>query len=294
MAAPKTTAAIDYGGKPGHAIFYFTLRYLGPLPAYTLLIVILPYYLLVRRQPRKLASYYLRHRFPGDNRWRRFFRTIYYYYQFGLVLIDQAAIGILGRERFKIEFHGREELYKSANNTRGTVLLTSHIGNWQTAMLTMEDLENRVNVLMRLENHTQERLSFNLQGGSRGMHIIDINGFMGGLVEASRALHNGEIVAIMGDRCEQARVSEVDFLGEKAGFPLTAFHLAEKTGSDLIMFLVVRTGKLAFKIEYCLLNDLHNQERGQAERYLTDYVRNLEKYLQSYPYMWFNYFNFWG
>lgn len=227
----------------------------------------------------------------------RFLRATYYIYQFGKVLIDQAAMGILKRERFCVDFPGRENLRNLSQKKRGLVLVTTHAGNWQTAMATMDHLETRVNLLLNLGNQ-EGRHFFDLSGQRDRFHFIPPDGFLGGMVEATNALKAGEIVAIMGDRAFGTKTIGMDFLGEKAAFPITPYHLAYATGADVVVLLTVRTGKLAFAIEYNHISEglnLAEMRREEAIRLLARrYISCLEDYTRKNPYMWFNFFDFWS
>ena len=296
--AEKIKNSPDYGNELGHWFFYILLRLFGPLPAYALLAFVVPWYVFLLRRPRREASFYLKRRFPRDGAFKRFLRTYVYIYRFGQTLIDQAAIGILGREKFHIEFPGWKELYALSQKKKGMVLLTSHVGNWKTAMSVVDDLAVPVHFLIHLEKHMEGRHFFDLAGKRDKIKVIDPTGFMGGLVEATRVLEKGECVSIMGDRPFGARTIETDFLGKPAAFTVTPYHLVAATGADLVLLLTVRTGKLAFRIDFFYLSKgtewekLPKKEAMQAM--LQSYVRVLEDYTKKHPYMWFNFFDFWG
>jgi predicted LPLAT superfamily acyltransferase len=288
----------QYGTRLGHKIFYLLLRWFGPGPAYGLLVFVVFYYAFVLKKPRKMASYYLKKRFSEDSSIRRLFRTYHYIYQFGLVLIDQAAMGILGRESFHIDFPGWKELYDLSRKKKGMVMVTSHFGNWKTAMSTMDKHPVPVNFLIHLEEHMEGRHFFDLAGIRDKIKVIDPLGFMGGLVEAKNVLEKGECVSIMGDRAWGSRTQFFEFLGEKAPFPVSPYYLVSVTGADLVVFFTVRTGKLAFKIDFTRLNTDGDEwkelsAREAVHRFLPQYIRCLEDHILQYPYMWFNIFDFW-
>lgn len=287
-----------YGTRFGHRIFYFFLRWFGPGPTYVLLVFVVFYYVFVLKKPRRMASFYLKRRFPEDSPIRRLTRTYGYIYQFGLVLIDQAAMGILGRESFKIDFPAWKSLYDLSEKKKGLVLITSHFGNWKTAMAAVDDLAVPVNFLIHLEEHMEGRHFFDLAGIRDKIRVIDPLGFMGGLIEAKKNLEKGECVAVMGDRAWGSRTQLWDFLGKKAPFPVSPYYLVSATGADLVSFFTVRTGKLAFKIDFRLLNDDGQKKNGLSAReavgrFLPKYVEHLEHHIFRYPFMWFNIFDFW-
>ncbi len=287
-----------YGAGFGIRFFHAVIRLFGPGPAYAVLALVIPFYVYVLRRPRKLASHYLRHRFPGDSPVRRFFRTYAYIYHFGQVLIDQAAMGILGREAFTIDFPDREIMYRLSEGKKGVLLLTSHAGNWQTAMGTMDHLAKPVHFHLQLDAHTRGWHYFDLAGEREKIRFISPFSFMGGLVEAHGVLESGGILSMMGDRAWGSRTEEMTFLGEKAPFPVTPYRLALSGNAELVAFLTVRTGKLAFRIETSYLTRdmeaLQTMPRHDAGLILMRrYVSLLESYVQKYPYMWFNIFDFW-
>lgn len=287
----------NYGSKLGYGIFHALIRYLGPTPAYILLILILPYYLLFRPSAKRSAYYYLKRRFPGRGSLVYFFLATKHLYEFGKVLIDQAAIGILKNDSFAVKFHNGGEFYALAQQKSGMVLLTSHVGNWQTAMATMGHIERKVNLLF--EVRADEGLHFfDLANKREKFNFIPPTGFMGGLVEATNALNAGEIVSIMGDRAWGARTSKAKFLGEDAEFPVTPYYLVAATGADLVVLFTVRTGKMSFEMEARHVSagtDWTKLSRDEAVAVLlSSYVEFLEEYLTKYPFMWFNFLNFWN
>jgi predicted LPLAT superfamily acyltransferase len=292
-------ASPRYGTRLGHWIFYIVLKWFGPLPAYFMLAFVVPYYVFILKRPRREAKFYLKRMFPDDTGFRRLLRIYQYIYSLGLCLIDQAAIGILGREKFDIDFPDREKLYELSRSEKSIVLLTSHVGYWQTSMAVVDDMDKTVNFLMRLEEHVAERYFFNLSGNDKSIKIIDPAAFMGGLVEAAQALQRSETVCIMGDRAWGARTNACNFLGNEALFPVTPYHLVAANGADLVIILTARTGKLAFRIDYIHIPYEHEDLKGQSKKNMTDilmkkYVKALESYVKKYPYMWFNFFDFWN
>jgi predicted LPLAT superfamily acyltransferase len=287
----------DYGNRIGHAIFYGLIRWLGVTPAYWLLALIVPYYVLCRPSARRSAEAYLGRRFPGQGALRRFWTTTRYFYRFGQVLIDQSALGILGRDRFKVEFPRERELYELAQQRRGLVLLTTHAGSWHAAMGSMGHLGVPVHFQLRLAQDAPGRHFFELSGERDQFRIISPEGFLGGVVELTHALQEGECISMMGDRAWGAKTRRMRFLGEEASFPVIPYQLALRTGAELVALLAVRTGKMACRIEMTRLTDqgasIPASREEALDALLGRYVRCVERYLDKYPFMWFNYFDLW-
>ncbi|MFQ5589525.1 MAG: hypothetical protein ACE5HE_00035 [Phycisphaerae bacterium] len=290
-------ASPRYGNRLGHAIFHWCIQRFGVVPAYVMLMLIIPYYVVFRPSARRSAAPYLRHRFPDLSPVQRLAATVKYFYAFGQVLIDQAAMGVLGADAFKVEFPGAGQLYESARARSGIVLLTTHAGAWQTSMASMDALNVPVHFHLRLEPHTTGRHFFDLAGNRKRFNIISPDGFLGGMVEMTNALNAGECAAVMGDRAWGGRTRRVPFLGDEADFPITPYHLALLTGADVGVLLTVRTGRCAYRIEHVRITqdqDFRSMPREEAiDLLLQRYVKCLEEYLERNPLMWFNFFDFW-
>lgn len=288
----------DYGGRFGHAFFHGLIRWVGVRPAYAWLALVVPYYVLLRPAARATAAPFLRRRFPADGPLRRLWRTAVHFYKFGQVLIDQSVMGILGRDRFSVDFPRRRELYDLARSGRGLVLLTTHIGSWEAAMANMDALERPIHFQFQEERHTAGRHFFDLAGQRERFRIIPPSGFLGGVVELTQALRGGDCVAVMGDRAfGGARTAAVPFLGAPAWFPVIPYHLALRTDAELVALLAVRTGARSYRIDFVNLREPPlpaglTHEQALAEL-LRRYAALLEQCLEKDPYMWFNFFDIW-
>lgn len=294
---PRPYRSPNYGGRFGFAWFHYLIRFCGVKPAYAFLALLVPYYVLLRSGARRTASFYLTHRFPGDGPLRRLGRCAVHFFKFGQVLIDQSVMGILGRDKFTVDFPGERELYGLARRGRGLVLLTTHAGAWQAAMAQMDSLDVPVHFQFQLEEHTAGRHFFDLAGQRGRFHIVSPTGFLGGVVELTQALRHGDCVAMMGDRAFGARTATTLFLGEPASFPVIPYHLALRTGAEIVALLTVRTGERSYRIE------MHNLRQGAPleglaheeaiRECLRRYVAALEAFLEKNPLMWFNFLDLW-
>lgn len=288
----------DYGGRSGYAILHWWIRRLGVWPAYLLCTLIVPYYIVFRPSARRAVGPYLRHRHRGRSAGWRLIETVRHYFAFAQVLIDQAAMGLLGRSRDSVSFDGANALRELVHEGRGVVLVTSHVGNWQTSMAEMSDLGVPVHFQLQLDEHTHGRHFFELAGEQDRFRIVSPRGFLGGMVELTNALQAGECVAVMGDRAWGGKTREISFLDEPAPFPVSPFHLAVRTGADLVVLLTARTGRRASRVEHTVLTGdaaLAAMPREQAVAGLMRrYVACLEDYVARHPRMWFNFFDFWS
>jgi predicted LPLAT superfamily acyltransferase len=287
-----------YGNRVGYMIFRWSISHFGLNFAYVILVFVIAYYVLFRPSAYRIASHYLRRRFPGSSPWKRWWYTYRYYYNFGLCLIDQAAMNILGLDAYRFDFISADELKTLAKEGRGIVLLTSHIGVWQQAISTLGFIGRKTYVNIRREYHSQTMGLDDFSKTTMELNVVSPDGFLGGLPELSTALLRGNLVAVMGDRVYGASKGEkVNFLHEEALFPLMPHHLALTTGSDMVVFLTKRVGKRHFIFEAKIKRigeELCEMDRGEARSLLLKwYAGILETYVEQHPFMWYNFFNIW-
>ncbi len=287
----------NYGHNFGMKCFYLLLRYSGIYTAYLLLSFVILFYAL-RPGIQKSAHFYLKKRFENDNLISRYIRTIKYIFQFGLVLVDQAAVGVLGKDIISVDFPKTNELFNLSKEDKGLIILSSHIGTWKMVMAHMGYLGKTINFLLNINAKDKNQYFFDISGDKTKYNLIDPTLYMGGMIEAANALENKECMTINGDRTMQWRTGSSNFFGEKAKFPIIAQHLAYSTNSYLVMILTARTGRLSYSIEYINLTNLLPKDEKLLKNdiiqlYLDLYSENLENFLKKYPYMWFNFFDFW-
>ena len=148
----------------GHAIFYVCLFIGGQTGAYLLLGPVVFFYVLVSRRSHRLTKAYRQRRFPehrGVNAWLDTFRIVY---SFGQILVDRAWLGIRKEVGLEGELVGRDRLLRTVAEGKGLVLLTAHVGNWQTALSHICDLAVPVNSLMHYDQAAVAKHYFDLRG----------------------------------------------------------------------------------------------------------------------------------
>ncbi|MDL2306836.1 hypothetical protein LJC48_02230 [Desulfovibrio sp. OttesenSCG-928-C06] len=128
--------------------------------------------------------------------------------------------------------------------------------------------------------------------------IIDPLGGFGGLVEASAALRNGEILCIMGDRlmpAESLRL-QTEFLGHPAVFPGSAYLLAAMTEAPVAVVFSRRTGECRAECSCYASFDVPRKAGKKADSaapYAGIFASALERYCKLEPYQFFNFHSIW-
>lgn len=281
----------------GHWFFYVTLRFFGQKGAQLLLVPVVLSYVLCSRKIRRTVQPYLTRRFPGASAYKYFLHAYLNVLSFGKVLVERGWLGTTKGAHLLGETYGYEQIIEAIDKGKGLVLLTAHMGNWQSALAHLGNLPVPVNALMQYDQEAVAKHYFDLNPDKRPFQIIDAEGGFGGMVDSLAALNRGEIVTIMGDRYIKGSSTVVSFLGSKIRLPDSAYMLAASAGAPVAIVFAAQTksGRYHLKVWDVFYPEYKSRdERGQM---LVDcaarFSSAMEKYLKIYPYQWYNFYNFW-
>lgn len=293
---PWTSRSI--GSSIQHRFFYALIRIGGRRLAYFFMYFIVGYYILFRPSVRKKSYFYLSHRFPEATAFKRIFHSYRLSSDFGKILIDRAIIGILGSEQFSVSFERKEALKKLVSEGKGVIFLMAHVGCWQASLSALSYLKTRVNMVIRREEGDVDRHYFEHQSKESPFNIIDPEGYLGGTLDMVNALKNGEIVSIMGDRIfgNPKNTVSVEFMGERALFPFSAFKVASATGAPVIVLFTFKKGANKFGLDLVKVMNIPENLGRSGEKYkpyVSEFVKMLERYADVYPYQFFNFYDIW-
>jgi predicted LPLAT superfamily acyltransferase len=294
MNAPRKIKIKRRGNRQGIWFFKAALRLTGLRGAYGLLYFVCAYYLLFDRAAVRSARAYIVRRFPEKSRAAQRLAIYRLFIEQGKNLIDRHAM-IAGAHTFDLQINGFEKI--PAETGKGFILLTSHLGNWQIVMQALQKMDRTVHLLMRPEDNAALQEAMQVDAESSRIKVISPEQHLGGVVEMMQALERGDVVSIMGDRTYQADGVSVDFLGEPALFPYSAFQLAASAGCPLVILLSAKTGKNGYTVD---LPDVlypvwtqRNNKREQMQGWVQKYALVLEAYLREHPLQYFIFHDLW-
>lgn len=281
----------------GHWFFYVAMRIFGHAGGYVLLVPVVFCYVLCSRKIHHITKPYLSCRFPEHGFFRLWLDTFKNILSFGQVLVDRGWLGVNKNATLQGDFVGYDKLLNAINQGRGVILLTAHIGNWQTALAHLENLPVKVHALMQYDQQAVAKHYFDLHGKSRSFEIINADGPFGGMVDAAAALQRGEAVTIMGDRYVKGSCSTVDFFGSAVRLPDAAYMLAACAKAPVAILLAAKTGQKKYQIRVWepFYPEYHNRlERAEMLRECSQkFALIMGKHLKQYPFQWYNFFDFW-
>jgi predicted LPLAT superfamily acyltransferase len=291
--------AKSIGSNFGHKFFYLLVRMGGRGTAYFFLAFVVVFYVLFTPSIRKKADPYLSRRFKGKGALGRLLDSYRIYLNLGKALIDRAVIGIRGEGAVTMEFKEQGVLFNLLQEGKGLILMTAHVGCWQTAMAALRFLDAPVSLLLQREEGDIDLHYFEHAGTACPFGIIDPRGFMGGVLEMMEVLRRGEVLSVMGDRLlgSVKGAATVDFLGDKVLFPFSAFKIASAIGTPVAVLFSYKSGPGRYSLQVPKVIRVP-RDAGKGDRDFTPYVGEfasaLEAYTDAHPYQFFNFYDMWG
>jgi len=285
------------GNRLGFWFFRSALRSFGLRGAYGLLYFVGLYYLIVDRPVVAASLAYLRRRFPEHGTPRQLFDTYRLFVSQGKSLIDRYAVAA-GYRGIEVEIRGFDRLSGLlAARDKGFILLTAHVGNWQVAMTALRKFGRTVCLMMRPEDNDAVRDALNIYQAGEEVKIIYTDDSLGGVIEAMRAVNQGSLVSIMGDRTYEFSATEATFLGEEVRFPYGAFSLAAALNCPVVVLLSAKVGVKKYLVDVSHVIAAPPNVRGNRDQEMKDAIQEfagiLEGYVREHPLQWFVFRDVW-
>jgi len=283
------------GGVLGYKIFVLTLRIAGLRVAYFILGCVVFYYCLFAPAAARASYRFYRH-IRHFSAFRSLLGVYRNFYAFGQILLDKIVMLAGFTNKFTFNFEGEEHL---RNMHEGGLLISAHVGNWEIAGQLLNRLDKKVNILLFDAEHQQIKKYLDQVYTNRNVHFIVIREDFSHFEEIRQAALNKEIIAMHGDRyVEGNRVVPFTFIGKTALFPTGPFTMAGKIGLPVSFVFAVKETPTHYhffatpakRIEHFTNLRLRN---GKIREIMQEYIENIEKTVNRYPFQWFNFYNFW-
>ena len=263
----------------------------GVRPVYGMMHLWLVWYILVR--PSVTRGAYLFHRRRGRNRILAALDVYRSFYHFGKVIIDRFAV--YSGHQFDIAVDHQERYYDKMDSAKGFVLLFSHLGNSEMAAYSMATPEKHMNILAfggETPVVMEERAKV-LAKNNIGMIVVN-PGEMNHIYEIYSALDRGEVLAVAGDRRMGDKTISCSFMGMQAPLPAGVFQLCATLHCPIVLTFVLKEPQNKYHIYTEELKTNMSLPREDQAAYLAQqFASRLEQMALTYPYEWFNFFDFW-
>ena len=282
------------GGALGYRIFVFVLKTGGVLPAYFLLRIVTLYYLLFSFKSTKHSFNYFREKL-GYSVFKSILKVYRNYNLLGQSLIDKVVVIAGIPNKFTFNLDGIENLRKIATLNKGGLLLTAHIGNWETASHLLTDINARINIVTFDGENPEIKDYLNSVTGKNAVNFIPIKDDMSHVFKINEAFLDNELVCMPADRfIEGNKTITVKFLGADAKFPLGPFLLAARFKVPVSFVYGMKESTYHYHFYGSAIKDYSYLERDDAvTQIVRDFVADMESKVRQYPEQWYNYYNFW-
>ena len=288
-------ANTTYGSGWMHRTLIGSLRWLDVRLIYVFTsIFIIPACLLLNLNHSRTTAYrYFRQRL-GYGCLRASWYTYVNHCLFAQVVVDRFAV--FAGKRFKLDIDGYEYFQQLELETKGFVILSSHIGCYEVAGYSLISKSKRFNALVfggekaTVMKGRQEALS------EHNIRMIPVREDMSHLFIVNEALSNNEIMSMPADRIVgSAKVVKVNFFGETASLPAGPFSVTTMNGFDALAVNVMKISAKRYKVYVTRLSyDTQAPRKQQMQQLANCYVEELERRVRQYPSQWFNFYDFWS
>lgn len=288
----KTETKPKARGNPlGFWFFRTALKLTGLRGAYGLLYIVCAHYMIFDAEARALAGAYVRRRFPLQRRLARLIRVYRLFVSQGKCLLDRHALNA-GAVAFDVADERVRELMKELDGS-GFVLLLSHAGGWQLALPFLRNMSDSRRVSLLMNEAESVEIRKHVRGDDGGFNVILPTDGPGCVVEMVMRLQQGEIVSLMGDRAYGGQTAPVQFMGEEAQFPVSAFAVARAAKCPVVVLFAPKTGFKRYTLEVFTVAEVDSADRSSIRTCLQRYVDLLTDFTQRYPLQCFLFHDVW-
>jgi len=272
----------------GYRIFIFSIKSFGVKSAYFILRFVTYYYFLFAKKNREgILNFYKRALGFNDKKAKQTARKNFYI--FGQTLVDKHAFLLNKAEHITYSFDNEQALIDINNSNQGAVLLSGHIGNWETAGNLLKDrISDKINVLMLDAEYEKIKKFIDKSTGGSKFNVIAIKNDLSHIIKIKNALSHKEFIAIHADRSmEGIKNIELIFFGLPVKFPYGPFLIASKFKVPVVFVFAVKEGETHYTLT-CTNPTIGESPEEIAKKYVTE----LERMVRKYPEQWFNYYNY--
>jgi KDO2-lipid IV(A) lauroyltransferase len=185
-----------------------------------------------------------------------------------------------------------ERLGHMPSSSNPVISTTAHLGNWELGAAATGLLAGPITVLV--DSHPSPLVTsfFNDRRADKGIEVVPVTAFH----RCFRALKEGHLVAIVGDRAVTGQGIMVKFFGREALVPDGHAVLARRFGALVIPTFLVMTpdGRYKFMMEDPIVPRVTDDAAGDVRDCVERAVRAFEKYIRAYPEQWYVFRPVWG
>ena len=197
--------------------------------------------------------------------------------------------------RRRIVFEDFERFNQAIGEKHGIIFITLHYGNWDMGAAGLAAYGYPVNVVAETFPHAA--MNALVQGSRRhlGMKVTPMEKVGPSII---RALHRGEVLALLIDVPEPGGTVRVDFFGAPTEVPVGPARIALRSGARVMPAVVMRVKgeeeKLRPVMDFDLTYERTNDEDEDVRRLTQQIMSSLERLIRSDPDQWFIFHPMWN
>jgi predicted LPLAT superfamily acyltransferase len=294
-AAPRWSGRTR-GGYFGNWFFVQLIRVCGVRWAYGWLVFVAAYFTVAAPRSYRCSVEFLERVLGRQPFWKRPALVYRHFFAFGITLLDRLAV-IMGRSKIRCRFEGEDQFRELLERGQGVILLSAHLGSWEIGGHLLGRLGKPVNVVVLETEEERVRQLFARALQAKQFRLLTTDQHPLRSIPIIAALRRGEIVALHGDRSIGGADLPVEFLGDRARFPVGPYLLAAVSGAPIFEVFIVRErlGQYRFfsfpatSVPKALL-------RAGTEAlgpYVNEYAQRVATVARQYPFQWCNFYPFW-
>ncbi|MDP2369844.1 acyl-CoA synthetase [Rhodoferax sp.] len=268
---------------------------LGRRVSRLLVFAIALYFVLVASSARLAAQAYLARCLGRTVTWLDLYR---HFLAFASTIHDRVYLLNDRHELFDIQTVGTDALHKLQAGNQGLLLFGAHLGSFEVLRSLARD-QPKLKMAMAMYPENARQINETLAAiNPRAMQDIIALGKLDAILAIHGKLEEGTMVGILADRTSGPdQYLTLPFLGAPARFPTGPFRMAAMLRHPVYFMAGLYRGGNRYEVHFELLADFSVEDkRGRdvlVRETLARYVSALERYCQSAPYNWFNFYDFW-
>jgi len=283
----------------GYKIFVFFLKNTNIRVAYFVLYFV-AFYFWIFKTKTFASSFKYFHQILKYSKTKSFFSIYKQYFYLGKIILDKTLILSGIKHPFTIDHDGAEHIDSIVKGGKGGMLISSHIGNWETAGQLLERINYTFNIVMVDAEHEKIKEYMGDIMKKRNFNVIPIKDDMSHIFLIKEALSRNELIVMHGDRyMDKSSAIKIQFMGQEAYFPTGPFFIAAKFNIPISFAFAMKETTTHYHFyasepQSYKLKGNREEKNKTITNIMYQYTQQLEKIIRKHPYQWFNFYDFWG
>ena len=285
------------GGRTALRLLIAIALRLGRAPARLVLYPVVLYFMFRRGPERRASRDYLSRALGRSATAADVFQHVL---RFAQVTLDRVFLLHDGLQRFDIKTTGLDDAHAAMALNRGVLVFGAHFGSFEVLRALSEQRPDiRFRAVIDLEQNPS--VSQLMNALNPGLAATVINARQAGPAVAlamKDALDQRAFVTLLVDRVRPGgRISEAEFLGNRAPFPTAAWEIAAALGAPVVLCFGVYLGGNRYHLYFEVMAEriVRHRDGGKPlSEWIQVFADRLATRAREAPYNWFNFYDFWA